>query len=711
MSGADRVRILARILPMKFLYIASRLLQLLSIPGVAGHEAPVREAIELALPLNARVRADSMGNIILRSGSGAPHTVVVAPLDEGGLVVSAITPDGYVRAHRHTAAPGPRLSTQYLVGQPIEIRSASGHVVPGVSATPSTHLRAFRDPQEDARIKGLDDIWIDVGADSAASVERLGIRMLDPITLRDRATLLANGRVSGVSAGGRAAALALVEAASRRQPGPRPEGTVTIAWVTQSEYGQRGLLRVIESLKPDRLILLRGSMAPGDDPSGAIGQLGGGPVLVGDPAALGEVASREGIATQRAPAPRGGAALPPGLPVHVAMVPVSFAQTPVETVDARDIDALAQLVASAVGFGKLAESTDQPEPVQTASPALTDDPDPAHRTLGALIESYGVSGHEAPVREQILKRMPAWARPQVDTKGNVRVVIGPESGKSLVFVAHMDEVGFEIVTIEGDGRATVRTRGGMYLSLYEAHPMVVVTPEGMVPAVLTPRRGYTTATEAQPDIKELRLHFGTDSADATKALGVAEGQSATVRKRFVPLADGRSTGRAMDDRNGSTALLLALAAIDPAKLTNRVTFAWAVEEETGLSGAAFMATEIFPHTAFAVDTFVSTDTPVDVQRLAGAKLGEGAVLRGLDSRSLVPSGIIDRIVAIARARKIPLQIGVTSGGTDASAFSARGAIDAGLSWPGRYSHSPVEVMDRKDLEALVDLIAALAMEY
>jgi putative aminopeptidase FrvX len=703
---------------MKFLYIASRLLHLLSIPGIAGYEAPVREAIELTLPLNARVRADSMGNIVLRSGTGAPHTLVIAPLDEGGLVVSAITPDGYLRAHRHTVAPGPRVSTQYLVGQPIEIRTASGRVVPGVTATPSTHLRAQRDAQDEARLKTLDDVWIDVGADSATAVEKLGVRMLDPITLRERATQLADGRVSGVGAAGRAAALAAVELVSRRQPGPRPEGTVTIAWVAQSEYGQRGLLRVIESMPPDRVILLRGSVPPGDDANGAIGTLGGGPVLVGDRTVLGEIASREGIATQSAPSPRGGPALPRDLPVHVAMVPVLFAQTPVETVDARDIDALAQLVASAVGFGKLADPTDQPHPAHPPQPPPPptqpdppNQPDPTYQTLGALIESYGVSGHEGPVRDQVLAHMPAWAKPQVDTKGNVRVTIGPDTGKRIVFVAHMDEVGFEIVAINDDGRATLRTRGGMYLSLYEAHPVVVVTPKGLVSAVLAPRRGYTTATAAQPDIEQLTLYFGTDSAAATRALGVGEGQSATVRKQFVPLAGGRSTGRAMDDRNGSAALLLALAKIDPAKLANRVTFAWVVEEETGLAGAAFMAAEMFPHTAFAVDTFVSTDTPVDVQRLARAPLGAGAVLRGLDSRTLVSSGVIDRITGIATARKIPLQLGVTSGGTDASAFSAGGAIDAGLSWPGRYSHSPVEIMDRRDLEALVGLIVALAEEY
>ena len=110
---------------------------------------------------------------------------------------------------------------------------------------------------------------------------------------------------------------------------------------------------------------------------------------------------------------------------------------------------------------------------------------------------------------------------------------------------------------------------------------------------------------------------------------------------------------------------------------------------------------------FAIDTFVSSDTPVDIQRIAGAPLGRGAVLRVLDSSTIVQPAIVDRILAVAKSANVPLQLGTTRGGTDASAFSAGGAIDVGLSWPGRYSHSPVEVMDRRDLDALVRLIIAL----
>ena len=167
----------------------------------------------------------------------------------------------------------------------------------------------------------------------------------------------------------------------------------------------------------------------------------------------------------------------------------------------------------------------------------------------------------------------------------------------------------------------------------------------------------------------------------------------------------------MDDRNGSTALLQALSRIDPATITNRVTFVWSVEEETGLAGAAFIAERERFDTVFAVDTFVSSDSPVDSRRIAYAPLGGGAVLRGLDNRTLVSPEVMDRITGLAKENSIPLQIGVTGGGTDASPFSAKGAVDVGLSWPGRYSHSPVEVMDRRDLESLTRLLVVLAQKY
>ena len=42
------------------------------------------------------------------------------------------------------------------------------------------------------------------------------------------------------------------------------------------------------------------------------------------------------------------------------------------------------------------------------------------------------------------------------------------------------------------------------------------------------------------------------------------------------------------------------------------------------------------------------------------------------------------------------------------ALASYGALHVSLSWPGRYSHSPVEVLDLGDLQALEKLIYAIA---
>jgi putative aminopeptidase FrvX len=135
-----------------------------------------------------------------------------------------------------------------------------------------------------------------------------------------------------------------------------------------------------------------------------------------------------------------------------------------------------------------------------------------------------------------------------------------------------------------------------------------------------------------------------------------------------------------------------------------------VREEGGLLGAKAVAAGLGPsvHRVHAVDTFVSSDSPLESHRFAYAPLGAGAVVRALDNSSVAPPDEIERVLRLARATGIPLQYGVTNGGNDGSEFAHWGALDAALAWPLRYSHSPAEVMDLRDLRSLTRIVAALA---
>jgi putative aminopeptidase FrvX len=172
----------------------------------------------------------------------------------------------------------------------------------------------------------------------------------------------------------------------------------------------------------------------------------------------------------------------------------------------------------------------------------------------------------------------------------------------------------------------------------------------------------------------------------------------------------RFTGRSMDDRAGSTALILAARRLDPATLDHAVILVWSVQEEGGLVGAQVAATTMgaSAQRIYSIDTFVSSETPLESPHFAFVKLGQGPVLRAIESGSISPPAVRARVVAAARAAGIPLQTGLTQGGTDGTAFTFYGAPNTGLSWPGHYSHTPAELLDLRDVERLSVLIVALA---
>ncbi|HEX3187530.1 MAG TPA: M20/M25/M40 family metallo-hydrolase, partial [Pyrinomonadaceae bacterium] len=273
--------------------------------------------------------------------------------------------------------------------------------------------------------------------------------------------------------------------------------------------------------------------------------------------------------------------------------------------------------------------------------------------------------------------------------------------------------GFEVTNIADDGTVSLRTRGGLYPSLWEGQrailhfdpPFTDNSRPRKLQGVFVPRESATTK---QPEA--VTAWFGLDGA-ALKALGVVSGLAVTSDKEATRLGPTRFTARALDDRAGSTALILAARRINPSLLKRKLILAWSVREETGLEGAIAMGKRYGATVkrVFSIDTFVSSDSPLETTRFAHAPLGQGAVIRGLDNSSVAPPAELDRLLNIARSQNIALQVGATNGGTDGSDFVRYGVLHVGLSWPGRYSHSPVEVLDLRDLQALEKLIYAVAV--
>ncbi len=329
----------------------------------------------------------------------------------------------------------------------------------------------------------------------------------------------------------------------------------------------------------------------------------------------------------------------------------------------------------------------------------------------------GVSGHEGPAADYVRKALPAGLEVERDAMHNVWFTVG-SGGPHLLFVAHTDELGWIVDRITPEGRVRVKQGGGLLPQTVEARPILVHTARGPVPGIVAPRPGYDERRTGvdQPDppftAESFDIYLGVETEAEARALGVAEGDSVSPRKTIADLGPGLMAARAVDDRAGCAALLDAALRLKPGALKGRtVTFAWDVREEIGLFGASELAKILKPDYVFAIDTFVSTDSPVESRRLAYLPVGNGAVVRAIDSSNVTPKTEIRKVLAIARKHGIPIQVGSSRGGNDGSVFLSGGAVDIPLSWPGAYAHSLIEKIDRRDLEALTDLILALVAEW
>jgi putative aminopeptidase FrvX len=298
--------------------------------------------------------------------------------------------------------------------------------------------------------------------------------------------------------------------------------------------------------------------------------------------------------------------------------------------------------------------------------------------------------------------------------------MGPDRD-TTVFIAHMDEIGFLVSGIGQDGTVALRSRGTFFPYMWEGQPALLHRADDTIPSRdgklgcmasrQGPLRGIFIPRDSSADRnpKTLSANFGRTAAQLRDE-GVRVGSPVTSYKCSARFGSMRLSARSIDDRAGVTALLLALEDIDTTKLDHKVMFVWSVREEGGLEGAKALAAALGPtvHRVHAIDTFVSSDSPVESKRFAYAPIGAGAVVRALDNSSVTPPDEIDRVLKIARANGIPLQAGITNGGNDGSEFVRLGAVNVSISWPLRYSHSPAEVIDLRDLRSLTRMISALA---
>jgi putative aminopeptidase len=119
--------------------------------------------------------------------------------------------------------------------------------VSGVVAVRSTHLTRGRGgPGSPDPVFTVDNAFVDIGASSAAEVQRLGVAVLAPVSLWKQPHVYGDRLLAAPAAGRRTACAALATATLAK---PSVRGTVVVAFTTQSLYAENAGLETVTRLQ------------------------------------------------------------------------------------------------------------------------------------------------------------------------------------------------------------------------------------------------------------------------------------------------------------------------------------------------------------------------------------------------------------------------------------------------------------------------------
>ena len=361
----------------------------------------------------------------------------------------------------------------------------------------------------------------------------------------------------------------------------------------------------------------------------------------------------------------------------------------------------------------------------TATPivaTLSDDPlgDGLFGLVKTLTELPGPIGHEDAVQDWISDRWGGFAQEVRRTRvDNVLARVGG-SGPRLAIMAHADEICFMVKSIHDDGFLHIwpyygDTRGyppRWVMPLNQ--PVAVITSDGIVDGVFATASGHVFAarenTAARWEWNDWFIDIGVGSRAEVEALGIHPGCRIIWNPPTRRLGANNIVGKAMDDRVALAIATLAGEAMAGRKdLAYEVWLVSTIQEENGLIGAQSVLDALDVDCCINLDVGLVGDIPGPDRRDFPCKLGAGPTVVYQDMTAHYSRKLSDRLVAIARDNAIPVQQAIFQNyGSDGAALLRRGVASALVTYPTRYTHSPIETVDVRDVQWCVDLLVAFA---
>ena len=327
--------------------------------------------------------------------------------------------------------------------------------------------------------------------------------------------------------------------------------------------------------------------------------------------------------------------------------------------------------------------------------------------LKKLTGAYAVSGREEDMTELLFELLKDIGKVSVDSMNNVFCTFG--EGYHFLLDAHIDEIGFVVTSITDDGFLKVSAVGGVDRRMLLGSEVTVYAKEDLRGVISTlPPHLQKDDEKKAPEISDISIDVGFTKEQAEKL--ISPGDRVTFKRNFNNLLGTRVSSSVLDDRSGVAAIILALKEIKESGVNAKVTAMFSSQEEVGTRGAKIGPYAKNIDEAIAVD--VSFGYTPSCKKSDCGELGKGAMI-GISP--ILNKDMSEKLTELAKANNIPYQLEVMGGGrtgtnADVISVSESGIKTALISIPEKYMHSPIEVVDTKDVENTARLISVYVKE-
>ena len=331
--------------------------------------------------------------------------------------------------------------------------------------------------------------------------------------------------------------------------------------------------------------------------------------------------------------------------------------------------------------------------------------------LKRTCEIAGAPGFEQPIRRLVIDEVePLVDQLEVDNLGSIVTLkkgFRNPDGKKVMVAAHLDEIGFIVKHIDEQGFVRFHTLGGFDPKTLTAQRVIIHGKQDLVGVmgskpihVMTPEERKKT-----PETTDYFIDLGM-KAEQVKEL-VQVGNPITRERELIEMGDCVNC-KSIDNRVSVFILMETLRQLG--EVPYDVYGVFTVQEEVGLRGANVAAHHINPDFGIGLDTTIAFDVPGAQPHERVTSLGEGAAIKVMDSSTICDYRMVEFMKQTADQNNIKWQLEVlTAGGTDTAGvqrMGKHGAIAGAISIPTRHLHQVIEMANKEDIEACIQLLKA-----